>query len=229
MTWTKTVIIIDDHPFIREGLKSILSTSREAEFQYDVIGEAGNGREASDLFQELESDFCLIDISLPDQNGIDLTRQLKRLFNKTRILILSMHSKIEHILKALQAGADGFLDKNSASDKLLEALDRISKGEYYLDTALSTELVNYLRKQPGKENAVTDQAYRTLSAREQEVLRMLAENTPMDTIAERLFISPKTVKNHRSRIMQKLRLRNSHDLVRYAVNIGLIDLEFWNS
>lgn len=229
MILKKTIIIVDDHPFIREGLKSIISPIRNAGFQYEVIGEAANGLDAYKMVKELEPDICLMDISLPDQNGIELTRQFKNLLIKTRIIILSMYSKIEHITQALQAGADGFLNKNSASDKLLEGLDCVSKGEYYLDSALSTEVVKLLKNWPKKEALVTDKDYLALTAREQGVLPLLAENIPMGQIADRLFISPKTVKNHRASIMKKLDLRNHHELIRYAVKIGVIDLDQWNS
>lgn len=227
MTAKKTVLIVDDHPFIREGLKAIISRILGADNVYEVIGEAENGREALELAQSLRPDICLMDISLPDQSGIELTHQLKRLFPGIQVLILSMHSKIGYIADAIQAGAAGYIVKDSATEKLMDALDLISRGEYYLDNAIQTQVVKHIRDFPRKEKKIADADFRALSEREQEVMKLLAEGFSIDDISERLFISPKTVKNHRTNIMSKLDLHNSHELVRYAVKVGLLDVDLW--
>ncbi|SPD76024.1 conserved hypothetical protein [uncultured Desulfobacterium sp.] len=225
----KTVLIVDDHPFIREGLKAIIGRIIGSEAMYEVVGEASTGHEALKLAKELKPDICLMDISLPDQSGIELTKEIVRLIPKTRILILSMHSKIEYIAEAIQAGASGYLVKDSAYEKLLQALDWVSKGEYYLDTAISGQVVKQLRSVPKKEKVITDQEYRNLTEREQEVMTMLAQGLNIEAISERLFISPKTVKNHRASIMAKLSVHSHYELVRYAAKLGLIDVDLWKT
>jgi DNA-binding NarL/FixJ family response regulator len=229
MPTKKTILLVDDHPFIREGLKAIISNnSKESDtHRYEIVGEAGNGSEAIDKVQRLKPDLCLMDISLPDQSGIELTGEIKRCFPMTKVLILSMHSKIEYIAEAMQAGAAGYLVKDSASEKLMDALDWVSKGEYYLDNTVSTQVVRHLKELPTREKRIADPEYKTLTSREQEVLRMLAEGVRIEKIGEKMFISPKTVKNHRASIMRKLNIHNSHELVRYAAKVGLIDVDLW--
>jgi DNA-binding NarL/FixJ family response regulator len=227
MTAKKTVLIVDDHPFVREGLKAIICRILGADIVYEVVGEAENGREALELAKSLKPDICLMDISLPDQNGIEVTQQLKRILPETKVLMLSMHSKIDYIADAIQAGAAGYMVKDSATDKLMDALDLISRGEYYLDSAIQTQVVKHIKDFPRKEKKITDADFRTLSEREQEVMKLLAEGFNIDEISQRLFISPKTVKNHRASIMSKLNLHNSHELVRYAVKVGLLDVDLW--
>jgi len=229
VTEKKTILIVDDHPFIREGLKAMIGRIIGGDIRYEVVGEAENGREALEMAKRLKPDLCMVDIGLPDQSGLEVTREIKAFFPAIRVLILSMHSKIDYITEAFQAGASGYLVKDSASEKLMHALDWISKGEYYLDTAISAQVVNQLRALPKKEERITDSDYRNLTTREQEVIRMLAEGFSLEEIAEKLFISPKTVKNHRANIMSKLNLHTHHELVRYAVKLGLIDVDLWKT
>jgi len=229
MSAKKTILIVDDHPYIREGLKAIIGRIIGADITYEVAGEAENGREALELAQRLRPDICLMDISLPDQSGIELTREIKRLLPETQVLILSMYSKIEYIADAIQAGAAGYLVKDSATDKLMDALDWVSKGEYYLDNAIQTQVVKHIKDFPRKEQKIADADFRSLTEREQEVMKLLAEGLNIDEVSEKLFISPKTVKNHRSSIMSKLGLHNSHELVRYAVKVGLLDVDVWKA
>ena len=229
MTGKKTILIVDDHPFIREGLKAMVGRIIGGHNQYEVVGEAENGREALEKARKLKPDLCLMDIALPDQSGLEVTREIKAFLPETRVLIFSMHSKIDYITEAFQVGASGYLVKDSASDKLMQALDWISKGEYYLDTAISAQVVNQLRGFPKKEERITEADYRTLTAREKEVIRMLANGFRIEEISEKLFISPKTVKNHRASIMSKLKLHSHHELIRYAVKLGLIDVDLWKT
>jgi len=167
------------------------------------------------------------DISLPDKSGIELTHEIRSLLPETRILIVSMHSKIEYIAEAFQAGATGYVVKESASDRLLAGLESVAKGEYFLDGSVSHQVVKKLMESPIKEAKITDAAYGTLTPREQEIMRLLAEGLSGKEIAERLFISPKTVENHRSNIMNKLGLHSTMELVRYAARLGLIDVDLW--
>jgi len=222
-------MIVDDHPFIREGLKAMIGRILGGDNQYEVVGEAENGCKALEMVKALKPDLCIVDIGLPDQSGFEVTREIKAFLPETQVLILSMHSKIDFITEAFQAGASGYLIKESASDKLMQALDWISKGEYYPDTAISAQIVKQLQDTRKKQKSITDADYRTLSAREQEVAELLAQGFSIAGISEKLFISPKTVKNHRANIMSKLNLHSHHELVRYAVKVGLIDVDLWKT
>jgi DNA-binding NarL/FixJ family response regulator len=223
MSEKKRILIIDDHPLFREGLKAII----ERDSRFEVVGEAGNGREGLQLTKKLKPDMIIVDISLPDRSGIQLTREIRTLLSTTRILIVSMHSKIDYIAEAFQAGATGYVVKESASERLLQGLESVANGDYFLDSSVSHAVVENLMKSPLKEAKITDADYDTLTPREQEVLRLLAEGLSSKKVAEKLFISPKTVENHRSNIMNKLGLHNTIELIRYAAKLGLIDVDLW--
>lgn len=223
MASKKTVLIVDDHPLFRQGIKALL----EKQSEYEVADEAGTGNEAIQKAKKLKPDLVVMDISLPDQSGIDVTREIIGFLPETRILILSMHSKIDYIAEAFQAGATGYVVKESAAGGLIKGLDMISKGEYFLDTSLSNEVVNRLMETPTKKTKAKDLAYGALTPREQEVMRLLAEGMTPKAIGKKLFISPKTVENHRANIMSKLDLHSAIELIRYAAKLGLIDVDLW--
>jgi len=219
----KSILIVDDHPLFREGLKKIIACDKH----FEVIGEAGNGREGLRMARRLRPDLVLVEISLPDQNGIELTQEIRALLPDTDILIVSMHSKIDYIAKAFQAGALGYVVKESAAERLTKGLEYVSRGDYFLDSSVSHEVVEYLMKSPAVEAKITDAAYGALTPREQEVMRLFAEGLSSKKIAEKLFISPKTVDNHRTSILNKLGLHSTMELVRYAAKLGLIDVDLW--
>ena len=223
MVKKKTILIVDDHTLFREGLRAIIERGPG----YEVIGEAGNSREGLKMVEKYKPDLVLLDISLPDRSGIELTRDIVKLSTKTRIMIVSMHSKTDYIVKAFQAGATGYVIKESAAAKLLQGIGSVLKGDYFMDAAVSQKVVEKLAEIKGKKVKVTNTAYDALTPREQEVMILVAEGLSTNQISERLYISPKTVENHRSRIMQKLDLHNTIELARYATKLGLIDIDLW--
>ncbi|WP_031387347.1 response regulator [Desulfonatronum thiodismutans] len=223
MTQKKTVLIVDDHPLYREGLKAIINRSPI----FEVVGEAGDGKAGLQQAKELRPDLALVDISMPEKGGIDLVQDLKSLRPETRILVVSMHSRIDYITKAFQAGALGYMVKESAGDGLLKAMEAVANEEFFLDSSLSREVILKISKIPDAQTVVINGDYGSLTSREQEILRLLAEGQTAKEIANRLAISPKTVENHRVNIMRKLELRRPIDLIRYAVRIGLIDVDQW--
>ncbi len=223
MAEKKRILIIDDHPLFREGIKTIISKHS----RFEVIDEAGTGRDGFEKAGRLKPDVVLVDISLPDETGMEVARRIRHHLPRTRIMILSMHSKIEYIVEAFQAGATGYVVKESAADRLAQALDAVSSGEYFLDSSISHEVVAKLMQSPSKEAKVSDAGYGQLTAREQEIMRMLAEGASKGAIADRLHISIKTVENHRANIMRKLDIHSAMELVRYAARLGLIDVDLW--
>jgi DNA-binding NarL/FixJ family response regulator len=223
MSPKNSVLIVDDHPLFREGLKSIIASGRH----YEVVGEAGTGQEAIELVRQLVPDLILLDLSLPDGSGLELIGVILKCCRKSRILIVSMHAKIDYIVKAFQAGATGYLAKGSAAEKLLQGMEHVLKGDYFMDTSVSQQVVKKLVGLGPKETLTTGSNYDALTAREQEVMVLLAEGLNVNQVAEKLFISPKTVENHRSSIMRKLGLHKTIDLVRYAARLGLIDIDLW--
>jgi DNA-binding NarL/FixJ family response regulator len=223
MVIKKKILLVDDHPLFRAGLKSLLAANPS----FEVVGEAGNGQEGLRLAKSLKPDLVLLDISLPDRNGLEITRELRDLFPDLRIMIISMHSKIDYITEAFRAGALGYVIKESAADRLVQGLEAVARGEYFLDSSLSHKVVEKILGSPAKETRVTDKKYDSLTPREEQILRLLAEGQPVKKIGEKLFISPKTVENHRANIMEKLGLHSTMELIRYAVRLGLIDPDLW--
>lgn len=214
----RKIVIIDDHSHFRESLQH----SIEQFNNFKVVGTAGDSREGEKIAMQLQPDLAVIDLSLPDKSGIQLTRILKTILPDLTIIIVSMHSKIHYILGALQAGALGYLVKESVSKTLGDCLESTLKGEYYLDAALSGEIATKLLDTTTQQ-VDNNSAYGALSPREQQVMRLLAQGEPTKEIAEKLSISPKTVANHRANIMTKLNIHNSAGLVRYAARLGLLE------
>lgn len=223
MSPKKTVLIVDDHPLFREGLKAMISS----ETKYQIVGEAGNGREGLRMARELKPDLVLTDISLPDQSGIQLIEEISRILPEGKILVISMHNKIHYIVDALKAGAKGYLVKESAAERLLDSLRYVSEGRYFLDSTLASKVAEMLLHVSKGKTKISDNGYDSLTQREQEVMRLVAEGLTSKEVAEKLYVSPKTVENHRTNIMQKLGLHSRMELVRYAARLGLIDVDLW--
>ena len=217
------IMIVDDHPLFREGLKTIISRDE----RFVVTAEAGSGKEGMRLGRKHRPDIMLVDISMPGKNGIQMIRELKEFLPDTRFIIISMHSEADYIVEAFRSGAAGYMIKESAADNLIKGLDTVAKGELFLDNALSQEVVFKLMQAKTESGGDDLEPYSTLTAREQEVMRLLAEGLNTKEVAGKLFISPKTVENHRTNLMKKLGLQNTVELVRYAARLGLIDLETW--
>ena len=206
------VILVDDHPPIRVGIAAILERSGA----YEVVAEAGCVERALEEFRCTSPDLVIVDISLPDGSGIDLVRVLKREAPLVDVLVLSMHARRTLADAAIQAGASGYLLKESTSEHLLRALDAIAAGESFLDGGLS-------RSTDGPGSTCEADVLTRLSGRELEVFRLLASGQNSKQVASLLGISPKTVDNHRLNIMEKLALESIVDLVRLAIRCGAVD------
>jgi DNA-binding NarL/FixJ family response regulator len=216
----KRILIVDDHPLFREGLKSILARNRE----FDVIAEAETGQEAFIKATEHSPDVAVIDITLPDTNGIELTRRIKEILPEVRVVMVTVHAKVNYIKEAFRAGATGYVVKESAADRLIQCLNAVSRGEYYIDSSLSQKIVDGLLAPETQDKGMGDDRYSALTAREQQVLRLVAEGLRSKDIAKKLDISPKTVETHRANLMSKLDLHSTFELVKYAARIGLIEM-----
>jgi len=223
MTSKNTLVIIDDHAMFRAGLRAILADDG----QFEVVGEAGDGREGLRLVRRLAPALALVDITLPDITGIQLTEELLRVRSDLAVLIVSMHAKVDYLTESFRAGALGYVVKDSASETLLQALRTIAAGRYFIDAVLTSDVVRKLVARPPAFSRTVDRVYETLTKREQEIMGRLAEGLAPKEIADRLCISTKTVENHRSNIMRKLGVHSTLELVRYAARLGLIDIDTW--
>jgi len=213
------VLVAEDHTIVRKGLCALL----HAESDIQVIGEAENGRQALKMAEELQPDIVLMDITMPELNGMDATRQLKKRFPSMKILILSMHSTEEYIFQTLKAGASGYLLKRSAPTDLIKAIHVAHAGDSFLSPSISSKVITHYVKQKEDQNAAP-MGLDKLSDREREVLQLIAEGRANRDIAKDLFISPKTVEAHRSNIQRKLKLAGTAELTKYAIKKGLVDL-----
>ncbi len=208
------IIIADDHTIFRSGLKLLLGSSLD----FEVIGEADNGVRAVELTGELQPDVVLIDIGMPELNGIEATRQIKARHPATNVLILTMHRSDEYFFKALDAGASGYILKGAETSELINALRAVARDEIFLYPSVARRLVEkYFEKAPGEASGLSK-----LTPREQEILQLLAEGYSNQEIADKLVISPSTVHTHRTNLMEKLNLSKRFELVRYARKHGFL-------
>ena len=211
------VLLADDHTIVRKGLCSLL----EGEADIEVIGEAENGREAIKLAEKLHPDIVVMDISMPGLNGLEATRQLKKHLPEIKILILTMHANEEYVFQTLQAGAEGYLVKKAAPSELVLAIREVNQDNFFLSPTISRTVIDeYIRR--ANEINGEDDALKNLTARETEVLQLIAEGRKNREIAELLFISIKTVETHRAHIMDKLDIHSTAELTQYAISKGII-------
>ena len=211
------VVLADDHTIVRKGLSSLL----EGEECIEVIGEAEDGREAIKLVEKLRPDIVVMDIAMPGLNGLEATRRLKRLYPEIKVLILSMYANEEYVFQTLQAGAQGYLVKKAAPSELVSAIKAISQGNSFLSPSISRTVIDeYIRR--ADKISEGDDAFQTLTARETEVLQLIAEGLKNREIAELLFISIKTVETHRAHVMDKLGIHSTAELTQYAISKGII-------
>ncbi len=223
MNDTTSVLIIDDHPLFREGVKAVLRHKEH----FQVAGEAGTASEGFALANQLHPDLILVDISLPDELGTELTRRLKKALPASHILIVTMHSRYNYIFQAFKAGALGYVNKLAPVDELLKGLEKVSQGEFFLDNSLSHVMIQNIIDSPAEKPPGKSVAYSHLTEREQEITRYLAAGLSSREIGRKLNITAKTVDNHRTNILNKLGLHSTLQLVRYAARLGLIDLNNW--
>jgi DNA-binding NarL/FixJ family response regulator len=213
------IILADDHQIIREGIRSLLDKEPDME----VIGEAKNGREAVDMVVSLLPDVVVMDIGMPDLNGMEATRHITEQASDVKVLALSMHSDRQFAAGILAAGASGYLLKDSAFEELSEAIRSVVRGQCYLSPGITGVVLNdYVERLANPSNCLP---FATLTKREREILQLLAEGWATKRIAEELHVSIKTVETHRQHIMDKLELRSLADLTKYAIREGLTSLE----
>jgi DNA-binding NarL/FixJ family response regulator len=206
------ILLADDHTIVRQGLKLILS----AHSDLHVVGEAANGKEAVELAAKLKPDIVLLDVAMPELNGIEATRKMVEANSRLRVLVLSMHKEAVYVREILRAGARGYILKDAIDTELLNAVRSVARGDGYISPAVSGALLNDYRKD------VTDPVD-LLSPREREVLQLIAEGKTNKEVATKLNLSVYTVDSHRGKIMEKLNLHSTGELVRFAIKRGLVD------
>lgn len=212
------LLVADDHKIFRQGIKKLL----EEEADLQVVGEAADGRDAVKKATELKPDLVLMDIAMANLNGLEATKQIKKVLPETKIIMVTMHKNEEYILQSFQAGASGYILKEGAVEELVHAIRSIHQDKSFLSPTISKTLIDaYLRKM---ETGKTETPFDLLTDREREVLQLIAEGYTNREVAKALFISVKTVEAHRAHIMQKLNIHDVAKLVKYAIQKGLVDL-----
>ena len=217
MTSKKTILIAEDHTILREGLRSLLNTDQD----FEVVGEAEDGREAIRVAEKIMPDLVLMDLTMPKMNGLEAIKEIKKRSPASKILVLTVHKTEEYILAALEAGADGYVVKDATHSELIMAMQKVLAGGRFLSPDISEKVIDgYLA---GKKALRTKTSWDTLTQREREILKLVAEGYKNKDVADYLFISVKTVEKHRANLMRKLDLHNAAGLTALAIEKGLIE------
>ncbi len=210
------ILVVDDHGILRDGIRVLLGLQDDL----DIVGEASGGKEAIMKAQELVPDVVVMDIAMAGLDGLEATRRIIKKNPKMKVLVLTQHDNREYILSAIKAGAAGYVPKRALGSELISAIRAVNRGDSFLYPSAATELIkDYLRQSEGKE------PYDRLTAREREILKLIAEGYTSREIANMLFISLKTVLGHRTKIMEKLDIHNRTELIKYAMYKGLISID----
>lgn len=210
-------MIAEDHTILRQGLRALLSSDPD----FQIVGEAEDGREAVRSAETLSPDLILMDLSMPKMTGTEAIREIRKRSKDTKIVVLTVHKGEDYVLSALKAGADGYVLKDANRDELATAIKKVLEGKRYLSPDISGKVIEgYLE---GKKALKTKTSWDTLTQREREILKLIAEGYKNKEVAESLFISVKTVQKHRSNLMEKLDLHNTAALTVFAIEKGLVD------
>ena len=207
------LLLVDDHHLVRTGMRSLMQSMANL----TVVGESGDGRAALELLSTLQPNIVLMDIAMPELNGLEATTRIAKDFPNTRVIILSMHASEEYVLQALRAGASGYLVKNAAPEELELAIRAVARGETYLSPAISRHVVEELL---GRSTASTNPVD-ALTPRQREILQLVAEGKSTKQIAGSLGVSVKTIESHRAQLMERLDIRDVAGLVRFAIRHGV--------
>ena len=213
------IVIVEDHTILREGLKSLLTSHPE----FEVVGEAEDGWEAIRSVETLKPDLVLTDLSMPRMNGMEAIREIKKISPTSKVLVLTVHKAEEYVLGTFQAGADGYLLKDSTRVELITAVNKLLSGKRYITPEISEKVIEGYLEGRGRIKQRT--SWETLTGREKEILKLIAEGYKSKEIATRLCISPKTVEKHRSNLMEKLNLHHVQALTAFALEKGLVSRE----
>ena len=207
------ILIVDDHLIVREGIKRIINDVHDMH----IVGEASNGNEAMELIFRNTYDIILMDISMPELNGLQTLKLIRKHNNKLPVLMLSMHSEEQYAMRSIKAGASGYITKETATDQLVTAIRKINAGRKYISKEVAELLITDLYHEDDKD------PHENLSDREFEILKMIARGQTIKDIATSLIISPKTVSTYRGRILEKLNIKNTSDLIHYVIEYNLTD------
>lgn len=213
-----TIVLADDHDVVRRGLQFILETEPD----FDIVGEAADGLETIHIIEQLQPDVLVVDVMMPGLSGLEVSRRAAEVAPRTSVVVVSMYANEAYVMEALQSGAKAYVLKNSTQDELIPAVRQAAIGRRYISEALADTIEAYMKK--AKDGVISD-SYEMLSNREREVLHLAAEGLTNAEIAERLFLSPRTIEDHRSSMMHKLGLRTHVDLVRYALHRGILPID----
>jgi len=212
------VLVVDDHTIVRDGICALLRLAGDIE----VVGEAANGREALEMVRKLMPDVMLIDIAMPNMNGLEATRHIRKEFPRVKVLVLTQYDDKEHVFWAIEAGASGFISKTAASSELVSGIRSVYRGDSFLSPSAARILVEDYQQEASIRKE--QDPYKQLTDREREILKLLAEGYTTRKIADMLVISVKTVEGHKTNLMSKLDIHNRTDLVKYALRKGIITI-----